>query len=73
MMTAKLFPTSAAKLARDLRADLRQLKSRGIDPATFLSGTLVRIYRKVEKAARRDEGDRPVTDATWYGQHCHVA
>nr|MDO8115064.1 hypothetical protein [Candidatus Sigynarchaeota archaeon] len=61
MMTAKLLPTSAAKLARDLRADLRQLKSRGIDPATFLSGTLVRIYRKVEKAARRGE-ELPTVD-----------
>jgi len=72
-MTAKLFPTSAGKLARDLRADLRQLKSRGIDPATFLSGTLVRIYRKVEKAARRDDGDLPALDTAWYGQHCRVA
>ncbi len=59
MMVAKPFPTSAAKVARDLRADLRHLKSNGIDPVTFLNGTLVRIYRKAEKAAQRDSGDLP--------------
>jgi len=73
MIAASTIPTSAAKLARDLRADLRHLKSRGIDPATFLNGTLARICRKAEKAAHRDGGDLPALDTAWYGQHCRVA
>ena len=54
MIAASSMPTSAAKLARDLRADLKHLRSRGIDPATFLGGTLDRIVRKIEYTAQRN-------------------
>jgi hypothetical protein len=42
----------AAKLARDLRRDLGHLRRRGVDPATFLGGALVRIVRRVETDGR---------------------
>ncbi len=38
----------AARLARDLKKDLAHLRKRGVDPATFLGGALVRIVRRVE-------------------------
>jgi hypothetical protein len=43
-------PGDAAKLARDLKRDLGHLRRRGVDPATFLGGALVRIARRVEAA-----------------------
>ncbi len=45
-------PGDAAKLARDLRRDLAHLRRRGVDPATFLGGALVRIASRVEHALR---------------------
>ncbi|HME53291.1 MAG TPA: hypothetical protein VKM55_13800 [Candidatus Lokiarchaeia archaeon] len=53
MIAATNIPTSAAKLARDLRADLKHLRARGIDPYTFLGGTLASIARRAEKLAYR--------------------
>lgn len=53
MIEASSIPTSAAKLARDLRADLKHLRARGIDPDTFLGGTLASIARRAEKIAYR--------------------
>jgi hypothetical protein len=41
----------AARLARDLKKDLAHLRRRGVDPATFLGGTLARIASRVELAA----------------------
>ncbi len=41
-------PGEAAKLARDLMKDLCHLRRRGIDPATFLGGALIRIAARVE-------------------------
>jgi hypothetical protein len=45
-------PGKATKLARDLKKDLGHLRNRGVDPATFLSGALVRIAARVEHALR---------------------
>jgi hypothetical protein len=44
-------PGDAAKLARDLKKDLGHLRRRGVDPATFLGGALVRIADRVQRAA----------------------
>ncbi len=41
-------PGEAARIARDLKKDLGHLRRRGIDPATFLGGALVRITRSIE-------------------------
>ncbi len=41
-------PGDAAKLARDLKKDLDHLRKRGVDPSTFLGGTLARIVRHIE-------------------------
>jgi len=43
-------PGEAARIARDLKKDLSHLRRRGIDPATFLGGALVRIASRVEAA-----------------------
>ncbi len=45
-------PGDAARLARDLKKDLGHLRRRGVDPATFLGGALVRITARVEHALR---------------------
>ena len=45
-------PGDAAKLARDLKKDLGHLRRRGVDPATFLGGALVRIASRVNMLAR---------------------
>lgn len=50
--TSKRPATPIARLARDLRADLRALKKGGIDPRTFAGGHHAWLVQRVKKAAR---------------------